>query len=70
MLTHQVPTPTPGSEGEWVAQAAEAFNGEIVFGTRPHGRHRLTGYPHLLRPCSAPAPPLLRPSGERSAECT
>ena len=32
VLTHQVPTPAPGSEAEWVAQAAEAFDGEIVFG--------------------------------------
>ena len=33
VLTHQVPTPAPGSEAEWVAQAAEVFDGEIVFGT-------------------------------------
>ena len=32
VLTHQVPTPAPGSEAEWVAIAAEAFDGEIVFG--------------------------------------
>jgi ribonuclease Z len=32
VLTHQVPTPVPGSEAEWVAQAAEAFDGRIVFG--------------------------------------
>ena len=32
VLTHQVPSPAPGSEPEWVAQAAEAFDGEIVFG--------------------------------------
>ncbi len=32
VLTHQVPTPAPGSEAEWVALAAEAFDGEIVFG--------------------------------------
>jgi ribonuclease Z len=32
VLTHQVPTPAPGSEAEWVAQAAEAFTGEVVFG--------------------------------------
>ena len=32
VLTHQVPTPAPGSEDEWVAQAAEVFSGEIVFG--------------------------------------
>ena len=32
VLTHQVPTPAPGSEAEWVALAAEAFEGEIVFG--------------------------------------
>jgi ribonuclease Z len=32
VLTHQVPTPAPGSEDEWIALAAEAFDGEIVFG--------------------------------------
>lgn len=32
VLTHQVPAPAPGSEDEWVAMAAEAFDGEIVFG--------------------------------------
>lgn len=32
VLTHQVPTPAPGSEPEWIALAAQAFSGEIVFG--------------------------------------
>jgi ribonuclease Z len=32
VLTHQVPTPAPGSEAEWIALAAEAFDGRIVFG--------------------------------------
>ena len=32
VLTHQVPTPAPGSEAEWVALAAEVFDGTIVFG--------------------------------------
>lgn len=32
VMTHQVPTPAPGSEAEWVALAAEVFDGEIVFG--------------------------------------
>ncbi|MEZ5205069.1 MAG: MBL fold metallo-hydrolase [Acidimicrobiales bacterium] len=32
VLTHQVPAPAPGTEGEWVALAAEVFDGEIVFG--------------------------------------
>lgn len=32
VLTHQVPTPTPGSDDEWIALAAEAFEGEIVMG--------------------------------------
>lgn len=32
VLTHQVPTPAVGSEAEWVAQAAEAFDGQVVFG--------------------------------------
>ncbi len=30
VLTHMVPAPWPGTEGEWIAQAAERFNGEIV----------------------------------------
>ncbi|MCU1368897.1 MAG: ribonuclease [Ilumatobacteraceae bacterium] len=33
VLTHQVPTPAPGSDAEWVALAAEVFSGEVVFGT-------------------------------------
>ena len=32
VLTHQVPTPAPGSAAEWVALAAAHFDGEIVFG--------------------------------------
>ena len=32
VLTHQVPTPAPGSEAEWVALAAAVFDGEIVMG--------------------------------------
>lgn len=32
MLTHYVPAPAPGTLGEWQAQAAEAFDGEIVVG--------------------------------------
>jgi ribonuclease Z len=32
VLTHQVPTPAPGSEGEWVELAARHFDGEVVFG--------------------------------------
>jgi ribonuclease Z len=32
VLTHQVPTPAPGSEAEWVALAAEVFDGDVVFG--------------------------------------
>jgi ribonuclease Z len=31
VLTHQVPPPAPGSDDEWIAQAAEHFDGEIVF---------------------------------------
>ena len=31
VLTHMVPGPMPGSEPEWIAQAAEHFDGEIVF---------------------------------------
>jgi ribonuclease Z len=30
VLTHPVPTPAPGSEAEWVALAAQHFDGEIV----------------------------------------
>jgi ribonuclease Z len=32
VLTHQIPTPAPGSEDEWVAIAREHFGGDIVFG--------------------------------------
>ncbi|MEA3019409.1 MAG: ribonuclease [Actinomycetota bacterium] len=32
VLTHMVPTPAPGSDAEWIAQAAEEFSGEIVLG--------------------------------------
>jgi ribonuclease Z len=30
VLTHPVPPPAPGTEGEWVAQAAKHFDGEVV----------------------------------------
>lgn len=32
VLTHPVPTPAPGTEDEWIAEAAAHFDGEIVFG--------------------------------------
>jgi ribonuclease Z len=32
VLTHQVPTPAPGAEEEWVAIAKKHFSGQIVFG--------------------------------------
>ncbi len=32
VLTHQIPTPAPGSEEEWVAIARRHFSGAIVFG--------------------------------------
>jgi ribonuclease Z len=32
VLTHQVPTPLPGADAEWVALATEAFDGDVVFG--------------------------------------
>jgi ribonuclease Z len=32
VLTHQIPTPGPGTAGEWTAIAREHFDGEIVFG--------------------------------------
>jgi ribonuclease Z len=31
VLTHPVPPPTPGTESEWIDQAAAHFSGEIVF---------------------------------------
>ena len=30
VLTHPVPPPAPGTEADWVAQAAEHFDGEII----------------------------------------
>ena len=33
VLTHMVPSPAPGTEHEWVAQAAAHFTGEIVVAT-------------------------------------
>ncbi len=32
VLTHQVPTPAPGSAEEWTAMARRHFDGEVVFG--------------------------------------
>ncbi|MDQ1477622.1 MAG: ribonuclease, partial [Actinomycetota bacterium] len=32
VLTHQIPTPGPGSGDEWIGIAREHFDGEIVFG--------------------------------------
>jgi ribonuclease Z len=32
VLTHQIPTPAPGSKDEWIAAAREHFTGEIIFG--------------------------------------
>ena len=32
VLTHPVPAPQPGAEAEWIALAAEVFDGEIVMG--------------------------------------
>jgi len=32
VLTHQIPTPGPGTAAEWIAIAREHFAGEIVFG--------------------------------------
>lgn len=31
VLTHQVPPPAPDSDAEWIEQAAEHFDGDIVF---------------------------------------
>ena len=31
VLTHQIPTPAPGSADEWIAIARGHFSGEIVF---------------------------------------
>ena len=33
VLTHPVPPPAPGTEPEWVAEAAAHFGGEVVLGT-------------------------------------
>jgi ribonuclease Z len=33
VLTHLVPSPAPGTEHEWIAQAAEHFSGEVVMAT-------------------------------------
>ena len=33
VLTHPVPAPAPGTEHEWIAEAAAHFDGEIVLGT-------------------------------------
>lgn len=30
VLTHMVPPPAPGTEGEWVAEASEGFSGTVV----------------------------------------
>jgi ribonuclease Z len=32
VLTHQIPTPAPGSKDEWIAAAREHFTGDIIFG--------------------------------------
>ena len=32
VLTHQIPTPGPGTADEWIGIAREHFDGEIVFG--------------------------------------
>lgn len=32
VMTHMVPSPAPGTEDEWVALAAEHFDGEVVLG--------------------------------------
>jgi ribonuclease Z len=31
VLTHHIPTPAPGSSDEWIAIAAEHYDGEVVF---------------------------------------
>ena len=41
VLTHQIPTPAPGSADEWIAIVRKHFNGEVVFGedlTKDHDR--------------------------------
>lgn len=30
VLTHPVPTPAPGTEHEWIAEASEHFDGEVI----------------------------------------
>jgi ribonuclease Z len=33
LLTHLVPAPAPGTEQEWLDQAAEHFSGEVILAT-------------------------------------
>ncbi len=33
VLNHQVPVPQPGTEGEWIAEAAAVFDGETIMAT-------------------------------------
>ena len=33
VLTHPVPPPAPGTEPEWIAEAAALFDGEVILGT-------------------------------------
>ena len=33
VLTHQIPTPAPGSDEDWVVIARREFDGEIIFGS-------------------------------------
>jgi ribonuclease BN (tRNA processing enzyme) len=32
VLTHQIPTPVPGSADEWLAIVREHFDGDVVWG--------------------------------------
>lgn len=32
LITHPVPAPAPGTEGEWIAIAKETFDGEVIMG--------------------------------------
>jgi hypothetical protein len=33
VLTHPVPTPAPGTEQQWIDEAREHFDGEVVLGS-------------------------------------
>ena len=55
VLTHCVPPPAPGTEDEWIAEAAAHFDGEIILGPDLHRRITvLTVNPRVLDRRRAP----------------